>query len=366
MKRIGIDARLLNQTGVGRYTWNLLNQLDSIIGTDIEVYVYLLPEDMDLISFKNKNIVKKKANYSWHSFDEQSRFWLRLMTHNLDLMHFTYFSFPIMYRRPFVITIHDIIPLTHATGRASTKNPIIYKVKHGAYQRTLWSGVKNAQTVITPTQTTKDILVQTFGPEYADKIQVTHEGVGSNLLDHKPGKRSPHKKPYFMYVGNFYPHKNVERLVEAFARVKDDIHLILVGPEDYFSHNIRSAIREHGQEDRIIMKHSIPDKDLMNLYTHARALVHPSLAEGFGLQLLEASYFKCPVIASDIPIFHEILGDTYIPFDPHDIYDIASKLTNFLKKPQKKYLTHSQIKKRFSFKDMAEQTYDIYKTVLAR
>ncbi len=364
-KRVGIDARLLNQTGVGRYTWNLLAHLEKIAEKDHEFYVYLLPEDMDAISFKNKNFHKQEANYAWHTVDEQSRFWLKLMLDNLDLMHFTYFSYPIMYRRPFVITIHDIIPLTYRTGRASTKHPVVYKLKHEGYQKALSSGVKHAPRIITPTNTVKNTLIETFGPKYGEKIEVTHEGVGSDLLKHAPSKKKPLDKPYFLYVGNFYPHKNVERLIEAFARVKDDVNLVLVGPEDYFSNNIRSAIRDHSQEKRVKMFHSISDKKLVTMYAHALALVHPSLDEGFGLQLMEASYFKCPIIASDIPIFREILNNNYISFDPEDIYDIATSLSTFVKKPKKKYLSLAEMKKRFSFKTMTDQTYDIYKDILS-
>ena len=364
MKRIGIDARLINQTGVGRYTRNLLIHLEKLLDDETELYVYMLPEDEDTISFKNKNIHIKHANFSWHSMSEQSGFWLRLMMDNLDLMHFTYFSHPILYRRPFVITIHDLIPLMHATGKASTKHPIVYKVKHRGYRKALSSGIKRAQAIITPTQTVKDNIEKVFGPKHLSKVHVTYEGVGSDLLRFKPNKTSPQKKPYFLYVGNFYPHKNVEKLVEAFARVKDDVQLVLVGPEDFFSRNIHTAIREHNQKGRVILKHNLSDKELVTHYAHALALVHPTQAEGFGLQLLEASYFECPIIASNIPIFNEVLGDKFISFDQNDIYDIASKLSGFVKKPQKKFLSKSEMKNRFSFSEMTKQTYDIYSEIL--
>lgn len=364
MSRIGIDARLINQTGVGRYTRNLLTHLDTILKPEDELYVYVMNEDFSSLTFQNPRIHVRKAHFMWHSFSEQLGFCLQLIRDNLDLMHFTYFSFPILYRKPFIITIHDLIPLKHATGKASKLHPFVYKIKHAGYRKALHAGVYQSTAIITPTQTVKDDILSRFPNIPADKMYVTYEGVGLDLLSCKPEKKAPYDKKYFMYVGNFYPHKNIVRLIEACACIKDDIFLILVGPEDYFAHTIRAAIHEHGQENRIIMRHDISDSELVTMYTHAVGLVHPSLDEGFGLQLIEASYFECPVIASDIPLFHEIMGERFVAFDPYDMYDIAAKLAEFLHKPQKSYLSRTYIEKHFSFEQMAHETYDIYRSFL--
>lgn len=366
MSRIGIDARLINQTGVGRYTRNLLHYLEKMLRPEDELYVYVMNEDFSTVISKKPNIHVRKAHFMWHSFSEQFGFCLQLIRDDLDLMHFTYFSFPILYRKPFIITIHDLIPLKHATGKASKRHPFIYKIKHAGYRKALQAGVYQSEAIITPTQTVKDDILARFPNISSDKIYVTYEGVGSDLLSHKPNSRSPYDKKYFMYVGNFYPHKNVIRLIEAFACIKENVFLILVGPEDYFAHAIQAAIHEHGQENRIIMRHNVTDEELVTLYTHAQALVHPSLDEGFGLQLLEASHYECPVIASDIPLFHEIMGEKFVAFDPTDMYDIASKMSGFLHKPVKAYLSKIEIAQRFSFEHMSEETYDIYKNFLNR
>lgn len=366
MKRIGIDARLLHQTGVGRYTRNVLLHLEKYLADDEELYVYMLGEDIATFSTKHPRIHLRKTTFMWHTFSEQFGFCLQLYRDSLDLMHFTYFSLPILYRKPFVITIHDLIPLKNTTGTASTKHPIIYSIKYAGYRTALRAGVNNSQVIITPSQTVKNDILANFPAIPENKIVVTYEGVGSDLLKCKPDKKAPFKKPYFMYVGNFYPHKNVLRMIEAFALIKEDVQLILVGPEDYFAGIVRAAIHEHGQEERILMFHGITDKELVTYYAHAKALVHPSLDEGFGLQLLEASYFGCPVIASDIPLFHETLGENFSPFDPKDVYDIASKITDCLQHKAPKVLTQNAIEKRFSFEHMAHQTYDIYQSILTK
>jgi glycosyltransferase involved in cell wall biosynthesis len=260
--------------------------------------------------------------------------------------------------------MHDLTPLLHATGKASTHNRLVYSVKHLAYRHTLQAGLHNAQAIITPTHTVRNDIISVFGSWLEEKIHVTYEGIGSTLLDVQPSNKAPWNKPYFLYVGNFYPHKNVARLIEAFACIKDDAMLVLVGPDDYFAGSVQKVINQHNQSDRIILAHGLSDQELAQAYAHAQALIQPSLAEGFGLQLLEASYFHCPIIASNIPIFQEILGDKYISFDPHDIYDMAAKIAGFLAKPEKKHLSRTHIDKQFSFQNMADETYDIYKHIL--
>lgn len=365
MKRIGIDARLIFQTGVGRYTQNLLHYIQRHLAQDEELYVYVLNEDFNNLPISHPRVHLRKAQFMWHTLAEQLGFGLQLLRDNLDLMHFTYFSFPILYRKPFVITIHDLIPLKHMTGKASTKNALMYTIKHAGYRRALSAGVNSSAAIITPTETVKKEILEHYPHIDADKIKVTYEGLGSQLLHQKPGPNPPYNQRYCLYVGNFYPHKNIIRLIEAWALLKEDIHLVLVGPQDYFAQIVQNAIHEHSQENRISMVHGLTDKDLVTHYAHAEALVHPSLDEGFGLPLLEASYFGCPVIASDIPLFHETLGEHFTAFDPLDIYDIASKVSGFLEKPSKKTLTQKAISTRFSFEQMAHQTYDIYQAVLS-
>jgi len=102
--KIGIDARLYSQTGVGVYINNLLYYFDQVQQENDTFFIYLLKRDFRKINFKNKNLVKIEADYLWHSLSEQVDFLNLLYHNNLDLMHFTYFSYPIFYKKRFVIT----------------------------------------------------------------------------------------------------------------------------------------------------------------------------------------------------------------------------------------------------------------------
>ncbi len=369
MTRIGIDARLINQTGVGVYTRNLLKNLENMI-FQFQVYVYLRREDAKKIQFQNKLFVKRIADYHWHSFDEQYKFLNQLTKDNLDLMHFTYFSYPILYKRNFVITIHDLIPLTHSTGRASTLNPFLYNMKQFGYKLALKSGIQNSRTIITPSETVKNSIVKYFGPSIKSKIQVTYEGFNEELLNVQENQdlrdKIPH--PFFIYVGNFYPHKNVEKLIEAFKLVDKNYSLVLVGPKDYFAQRLRENLSQL-ELSRVIFYHNPSLADFSYFYKHAAALIHPSLDEGFGLPLIEASYFSCPIIASEIPIFKEILGEHYAPFNPNNAHDIADTINSFIaqldnKAMQNYFLPINHISHTFTFRKMTTQTLRIYQASL--
>ncbi|MBI4009470.1 glycosyltransferase family 4 protein, partial [Candidatus Roizmanbacteria bacterium] len=277
-------------------------------------------------------------------------------------MHFTYFSYPVLYKRKFVATIHDTTPLNFKTGKASTKNPLLYKLKHIAFKFVISQQIKNAQAIISPTKTVKKQLLNIFGNKYESKIFPIYEGIDYELMNLKNissnVKHLTSNIPFFIYVGNFYPHKNVERLIQAFAKVKKDIRLILLGPDDYFSKRLFQLINRLKQEKRIVFYHNPSRDDLVFFYKNAQALIHPSLSEGFGLPLAEAAYFKLPIIASNIDVFREILDGNYISFNPTDVNDIAAKIKQFLS--QKIKYSYDSVLKKFSFKAMTNKTLEIY------
>jgi len=360
MRKIGIDARLLNQSGVGTYLQNLLFYLDKNNSSEVLYYVYLLKNDFEKLHFRSKNIIKKEANFHWHGFSEQFSFPLTLLKDNLDLMHFTYFTFPIFYCKKFLITIHDMTPILFKTGRASTKNLLIYYLKHFIFKIVFFLGLKNSVKVIVPTKTVKDQIVSYYGEKFKDKIEVIYEGVSYNLL--KSSKKKINQKEFsyknfFLYVGNFYPHKNVENLIEAFSYINKKYSLILVGTDDFFAKRIEDLINKKNVKNIFLVKNIKKDK-LKWFYQNSLALIHPSLSEGFGLTLIESAYYNRPIIASDIKVFKEIWGKNYISFNPKDPKDIRKKIEYFLEKKPKFF--YKNILKKYSFEKMTRETLKIY------
>ncbi len=353
-KRIGIDARLYFQTGVGTYLRNLLHFLPETTPENVELYVYVLPQDKASISLSDKRFVLREADARWHSLSEQTTFYRLIMQDDIDLMHFTYFSYPVFYKRPFIATVHDLTPLLFKTGRASTLNPLWYEFKFRIFKNVLASQIRHAQAIITPSESVKEQLLDVYGSDCASKTQAIPEGVNFELQEAKETMRLKKDagEDYFLYVGNFYPHKNIESLIQAYKISGVQTPLIMTGPDNAFAKRLKGIIEREGINS-IRFIHDISNGDLVYLYRHAKALINPSLSEGFGLPLVEAAYFGCPVIASDIPVFRELLGVKYTAFNPYDVHDIASTL---------KLETYKEaaLPNDFSFKQMAKKTLEIY------
>lgn len=364
MKKIGIDARLYSQTGVGTYLKNLIYFLEKKELKDELFYIYLLPEDYNRLSFQNKNVIKKRVNYRWHSVGEQLGFALKLYSDGLELMHFTYFSYPVFYWKKFITTVHDVTPLLFKTGKASTKNQLVYNIKHLFFRIILRCQIEKAIKIITPTYTVKKQLEDIYGEKISKKIYPIYEGVNYQILKSKENKELGKKfNNFFIYVGNFYPHKNVEKLIQAFSTIKTSNKLLLFGPSDFFKSRLFQLINRLKQEKRILFVNSLSTENLVFFYKNALALIHPSLSEGFGLPLIEAAHFNCPIIASDIKVFKELLGDNYLSFDPNNVNDMTEKIKSFIE--QKPKFNYENILKRYSFEKMTDETVKIYQEVLS-
>ncbi len=362
--KIGIDCRLWNETGVGRYIRNLVTELADI-DKENEFVLFFKKEEYETYALPGKNFTKKLAEVRWHTFKEQTAFKNILEKEKLDVVHFPYFSYPVGYKGKFVITIHDLIIDHFPTGKASTLWSPVYFFKQLGYKFVLRSGVKHAQKIITVSGATKQEIIDHYHPN-PENVVVTPEGIDRKFLEEKEEKVDIPER-YFLYVGNVYPHKNVDRLVEAFSQfIKEhqDAHLILVGKEDFFSKQLEERIIKEKLHNILFYKH-ITDTQLSYLYTHAIALVAPSLMEGFGLPILEAMAHKCLVVASEIPAFLEVAGESAVYFDPYNVQDIANVLSlaynKKIKDVMKKKESGLKRAKDFSWKKMAKETLGIYK-----
>lgn len=363
--KIGIDCRFWSQTGVGRYTRNLVLNLGKLDKNNKYV-LFVLKKDYgdiksQILNLEYGNFEIAKADIRWHGITEQILFPRILNKYKLDLVHFPYFSHPIFYKKPFVVTIHDLIINHFSTGKASTLPTSLYLAKLFAYQRVLNHAVFKARKIIVPLEFVKNDLVKTLKvPE--DKIGITPEGfdplISKGAISAEVEAAA--KSSYFLYVGNAYPHKNIAKLLEGFYKAKlKDINLILVGKDDYFYKQL-----EREKFRNLIFLHSVTDSELYHLYSHSVAAVSASLMEGFGLLPLEAFGADTLPVVSNIGAFIEVCADSAIYFNPQDADDIAKKLNLALKLPAKE--REELIKKgksllsKFSWEQMAKQTLKIY------
>ena len=355
--KLGIDARLLTQTGVGVYTRNLLQFLPKYLPTETEVFVFVRSSDKDRVPNADRYKIVE-SNYRWHTFGEQLGFLTQLLGQRLDLMHFTYFSYPVLYRKPFVSTIHDLTPVLFKTGKASTKFAIEYYPKFFAMSKVISSAVNGSVAVITPTEFVKKQLVEMYSVD-ANKISAIAEGISEELKSAKENSELKNKfsEPFFIYIGNFYPHKNLETLIKVFEKVDKKYNLVLIGPKDFFSGRVEQGIKDKGLDNRVSFFYNATLSDLVFFYKNAQALIHPSLSEGFGLTPIEAQYFGCSVVASDIEVFKETLGESYISFNPKDE---TGMLNAIRKATTAKGTGAKKASKSFSFDQMAKETVEVY------
>jgi glycosyltransferase involved in cell wall biosynthesis len=148
----------------------------------------------------------------------------------------------------------------------------------------------------------------------------------------------PDGAPFLLYVGGLSPHKNLLRLIAAFAQsAPPDTRLVLTGDihDVFHTHvpQIRSAIARHEIQDRVILTGFVPDDDLVYLYSRASALVQPSLLEGFGLPAVEAMACGTPVLSSLAGSLPEVVGPAGVYFDPNDVRSIAQAIRSFMADP---------------------------------
>jgi len=372
--RIGIDCRLWNETGVGRYVRNLVWELAKIDHNN-KYILFFKDNEYKNVQIPAENFEKRLANIHWHSLKEQIFLAKVLYKEKLDIVHFTYFSVPILYPNPFIITIHDLIINHFPTGKASTRAQWIYWLKVLSYKIVLFFSIKNARKIIAVSETTKKEIIQHYKKNSEDII-VTLEGVDKKISNIKNQSRlnrdqiSNVREKYFLYVGNAYPHKNLEKLVEAYALLRlRGLKLILVGKKDFFYIRLKQKVEEMGLSESILFYEKVSDAGLANLYLKAIALIAPSLMEGFGLPVLEAMASNCPVVCSNIDAYKEICADAAVYFDPKDINDIKEKLEYILQNEElrkqfvKKGLERA---KHFSWAKMAQETLSVYASLLSR
>lgn len=372
--RIGIDCRMYSSkfTGIGRYVYELVHHLAQTDTKNNYVLFFNEPEFSKFVP-PNERFTKVKAGAAHYSFAEQTVFLYRLLKAKLDVMHFTHFNAPILYRRKSVVTIHDLT-LSFFPGN-KMRSPL-YRM---AYKLTLSASVANASKVITVSNYTSKDLQKMFHTD-ANKIQTIYEGVTDEFRKNEneeeveaTKKRYGITKPFILYTGVWRSHKNLVGLIKAFDLLRkkhtEEIELVITGKEDPLYPEVRRAARETSHESSIIFTGMASESDLINLYSAARAYCLPSLYEGFGLSPLEAMKCGTPVAVSRAACLPEVCGDANaLFFDPCDPADIAEKLyTICINEEMRDQLILNGLHhvEQFTWEKMANETLAVYNSVLA-
>lgn len=364
MAKIVIDARELGATGTGTYLRHLLEELQAI-DQDNSYNVLLKPKDMDSWQPSNRRFKKVSCRYKEFSFGEQLGLWKQLRELKADLVHFAMVQQPILYQGKVVTTMHD---LTTARFRNPAKNWLVFTIKQQVYKFVNYWAAHKSNLIITDTEYVKDDVAK-FARINSRKIDVINLAAEEITATPEPFEQLE-DKPFIMYVGRPQPHKNLDRLIDAFAilrQVNPNLRLVLAGKKDVLYRRLERQANHQGIKN-VIFTGFVSEGQLRWLYENTAAYVFPSLSEGFGLPGLEAMMAGAPVVSSDATCLPEIYKDAAVYFDPLDVEDMASNIAKVIADEHlRKHLVArgKSVAGGYSWRSMAEQTLEAYKKVIA-
>ena len=356
---IGIDGRELERgkiTGIGRY---LLNFLKFATATCKEHRFILYGNQFTRLDYQSPNLTLKiiieRATITY----DQVLLTVYLKSDKVDIFLSPYIKAPIFSPCPYITTIHDLLFLS--TPDYTGWRYKLYNETFKIFGKTV---SKKAKAIITDSEYSKKDIIKIFGVA-EEKLHVIPLGISKEYKPIRDINSIENIKKtygiigrYIFYVGNFKPHKNIKRLIEAFEEVIippltsplsppleggegevlkggeggfSDIKLVLGGKRDKFVPQLEELAESLGVRDKVIFTDFIKDEDLPALYSGAEIFIYPSLYEGFGLPVLEAMACGTPVICSNTSSLPEVVGDSGMLINPEEIKSISSAIITLLK-----------------------------------
>jgi glycosyltransferase involved in cell wall biosynthesis len=266
---------------------------------------------------------------------------------------------PLFYPGKIMVTIHDLL-WHEQRGKIVTTLPAWqYWFKYLAYLMTVRWAVIRAKTIFVPSQTVKQTLIKHY-PLVKHKTKVTPEGVGEEYLKKLKSRISSQPEKILVYTGSLYPHKNVKLIIQALPHLPE-FKLIIVSARGVFQKNLVKFVEQQQLAGRVEFAGFLSDQELVKLYQRSFSLVIPSLSEGFGLPGLEAMAVGLPVIASDIPVFHEVYGPAAAYFDPKSVAELVETIRTLEPSRQSLATAGKTRVGQFSWDKMTEQTTAAYR-----
>lgn len=343
--RVALDVRpcLGSLTGVGRYTAELARALAGLAPEvdltlwlaarqtslvderlDAEVRALAPPAKLRLSPISNALLYTPVAQRFWRS-------WPRFLPvpdwapGGVDVFHAPYWPLPLSRRTPLVLTVHDLLALLHPEWGT----PALHEEL-----RTICALAPEAAQVIADSQATRDDLLSVARVEQSRVTTVplaaSPEFLRPQSSEAVAAVRQAYalERPYIVSLATLEPRKNLGALVDAYDRACAqglEADLVLIGGKGWGEDTLTPRV-ERPRQGRVRLTGYVPREDLPPLLAGALLMAFVTLGEGFGLPALEALAVGCPLVASDIPVLHEVVGPCALYADPRDPESIAHAL----------------------------------------
>lgn len=306
------------------------------------------------------------ANEGPYRLAEQSTFLLRLLRRHPSLIHFPHYNLPLGYAGRFVVTIHDLFsfqfPEIHSGWLPRRVNRVL-----------IGNAVRRASAIVTPSRATAEAVGARY-PFAKGRIRPVAEATDSRFTPNRNAAAEAAwqryfgiRPPYFLYLGQWKPYKNVPLLIDAFTRVvsqQADVQLVIAGRDPRYS-NLEMAASQL-RKGSVLFPGHLPDDAVADLYRAAAAVVMPSRAEGFGLPVLEAMACGTIVVCSDIPVLRELADRVAIFCDPNSADAFAAGMLEALGDSRSERIQRGiERAHQFSWEKAADETVAIYERALA-
>ncbi len=351
--------------GIGRYAFRLANALAEFFP---QSQFRLLHDsrarntrfDFNALAAR-RNIECVEVAAKFFSLAEQQLAFQKKITANAAAFHSPYYALPLALPIPAVATLADVTPLIlHAEMPRASKR-LIYRVLNLAAAR-------RAKHIITFSDASRADLERVLHTVRA-KITTVPLAADENFAPASSQTTARARaelglpEKYVLYVGSNKPHKNLPRLVEAWANVESDAALVIAGAWDVRYPQAQEIAARLDLGTRVLFRHEIAEQYLPALLSGAQIFVFPSVHEGFGLPPLEAMACGAPVACGSVSSLPEVVGDAALIFDPTQIQDIARVLSNAQDKNLRADLSERGLRraKTFSWERVARETMQVYK-----
>jgi glycosyltransferase involved in cell wall biosynthesis len=326
--RIAIDARKLRDYGIGTYIRNLLRHLARLDAYN-EYVVLCREEDCASTAELGENFRAIPERSLPYSVREQLAVPMDLRREKADLFHAPHYVLPPLTPCRSVVTIHDCIHLRFPQYLPS-------RLGYAYARSSLWVAAHRSARILTVSEASKRDILEYFNvPE--SKITVIYNAIDERFSEQpnadevmRVRERYQLNDPFILYAGNIKPHKNLERVIEAFHMIRrgelEHVKLLIIGDEISKYAALRRTVHRYKLHKHVRFFGFVPDATLAILYRLASLFVFPSLYEGFGLPPLEAMASGTPVITSNVSSLPEVVGDAAMLIDPYEPDAIAGAI----------------------------------------